>query len=370
MVKVDPTIQTLTVAGIIAIAISALLNMTVSSHSGDNATAQQAAVTANAPAADTPRGQWAASATGRVEPKDGEVRIVAPAASEIMEVTVKANDKVEAGDLLVRLDDEDIWAKLRAAEAEEAVRVRERDEEPAAKGLAEDRRTAEDALAVADRDVFHARLDLDDEAAARRAGRGSDNDVASARTKVAEAKTKADAARVALAQLNGKSDMPLPTRLESSLTIARSDVSQAETAIERMRIRAPFGGTVLNVWAKIGETAMPSPESALVLFGDVSSLRVRTEVEERDVGKVRVGQKVIVRADAFPGRDFEGAVTSLAPALGPPRILSRGPRRPNDIEVLEVMVSLDGQPDLLTGMRVDVFFRNDATGSITPAKTN
>ena len=39
-------------------------------------------------------------------------------------------------------------------------------------------------------------------------------------------------------------------------------------------------------------------------------------------------------------------------AAAPPGT-SRGPRRPNDVEVLEVLISLDGTPPLLTGMRVD-----------------
>jgi len=102
-------------------------------------------------------------------------------------------------------------------------------------------------------------------------------------------------------------------------------------------------------------------------------LRVRAEVEERDVVKIHVGQRVVVRADAYPDREFEGVVTQMAPALGPPRILSRGPRRPNDVEVLEVLAALDGEPVLLTGMRVDVFFRLDSTATAkaeTPAKPN
>jgi len=107
--------------------------------------------------------------------------------------------------------------------------------------------------------------------------------------------------------------------------------------------------------------------TTLVLFGDVSSLRVRAEVEERDVTKIRVGQRVVVRADGFPDKDFEGVVTQVAPALGSPRITTRGPRRPNDVEVLEVLIGLDGTPPLLTGMRVDAFFRHEASASAQPA---
>jgi len=70
-----------------------------------------------------------------------------------------------------------------------------------------------------------------------------------------------------------------------------------------------------------------------------------------------------VRADAFPDQDFEGRVNSIAQSLSAPRIASRGPRRPNDVEVLEALIDLDGLPPLLTGMRVDVFFKHDATAS-------
>ncbi len=358
MVKLDPTIQTLTFAGIIAIAISVLVNGTLTSH-GQDQTPSAAAATDAGLAAKVIKPVWAASATGRVEPKEGEVRIVAQSPGRIVDVLTKANEKVVAGDLLVRLDDEDLWAKLAAAKAEEAVRMRERDEEPA-KGSAEDRRKGEDAVAAAERGVFTARDALDQVAAKVRAGSGTVEDTAAARSKLTEAKSKLSGERSALEKVNTKEDMPLPTRLESAMIIARSDVTQVENAIERARVRAPLDGTVLNVWAKTGELAVTSPEAPLVLFGDISGLRVRTEVEERDVVKVRIGQKVIVRADAFPDKDFEGVVTSLAPALGPPRILSRGPRRPNDVEVLEVMVGLDGQPSLLTGMRVDVFFKHES----------
>ena len=108
---------------------------------------------------------------------------------------------------------------------------------------------------------------------------------------------------------------------------------------------------------------MPSPENTLlVCSATLEPSKVRAEVEERDVAKIRVGQRVVVRADAYPDQDFEGVVDSVAPvARRPPRITTRGPRRPNDVEVLEVLISSTALPPLLTGMRVDVFFKHDAT---------
>ena len=68
------------------------------------------------------------------------------------------------------------------------------------------------------------------------------------------------------------------------------------------------------------------------------------------------------------------ASTHSFPPTGAPRIATRGPRRPNDVEVVEVMVDLDGHPPLFTGMRVDTFFKldNNQASAVTPgtAKTN
>lgn len=81
---------------------------------------------------------------------------------------------------------------------------------------------------------------------------------------------------------------------------------------------------------------------------------------------IRVGQRVIVRSDAYPGQTFDGSVTTLARSLAPQRLPSRGPRRPTDVEVLEGVISMDGVTPLLPGMRVDVFFKPDATVQIAP----
>ena len=68
-------------------------------------------------------------------------------------------------------------------------------------------------------------------------------------------------------------------------------------------------------------------------------------------------------SDAFPGKDFEGKVSSMAQALGPSRLGQRGPRKPTDVDVLEIVVELSGQTPLLPGMRVDVFLRPESAAA-------
>jgi len=361
MVKLDPTVTAVAAAAIAAIVTSVTLNQ-ITPQLGGEAQADSAR------AADAlTRPVWAASATGRVEPKDGEVRISSEVPARIVEVIAKTNDRVTAGDPLVLLSDDDLEAKLSAAQSEAEVRILERDEEQAT-GVALERRQAEDELNDAERARFRAQLAFDDAYRQARLGSGDDKTVADVRQKLVEARQQVTDARAKLDAVLAKPDLPHPTRVESALWVARTDVAQVENAIEKTRVRAPQDGTVLNVWAKAGEMAAPSPDAALLLFGDISGLRVRAEVEERDVTKIRVGQRVVVRADAFPDKDFEGVVTQVAPALGSPRITSRGPRRPNDVEVLEVLTALDGTPPLLTGMRVDVFFRHETSASAAPTR--
>ncbi len=368
MRKLDPTFYTVAMAALLAIAASVLLNQIVGGQDSTTNAQRIAGGTAHAANTSTLRPVWAASATGRVEPRAGEVRISAEIPARIVEVIATTNDRVSAGDLLVRLDSSDLTQKLIAAEAEAEVRVRERDEdveEAAATGAALDRRKAEDALYASERASFRALMAADDVYRQHRNGEADADALAKAREALAEAEQKEADDRATLEKLADTANMPLPTRLESSLTIARTEVAQVVHAIEKTRVRAPQDGAVLNVWAKVGEMAAPSPDAALLLFGDISGLRVRAEVEERDVTRIRIGQRVVVRADAFPDQEFEGVVTQIAPALGAPRITSRGPRRPTDVEVLEVLIGLDGTPPLLTGMRVDAFFRHEAAAAAT-----
>lgn len=362
MVKLDPTVTAVAAAAVAAIVTSVTLNQLMPKFGGEaQADSARAADSRDA------RPVWAASATGRVEPKDGEVRISSEVPARIVDVIANTNDRVVTGDPLVLLSSADLEPKLSAALSEAEVRVLERDEEPAT-GVALERRQAEDALNDAERDRIRAQREFDEAYRKSKLDGGGADAATAARDKLAEAVTQAVEARAKLDAVLAKPDLPEPTRVESALWVARTDVAQVEAAIEKTRVRAPQDGAILNVWAKVGEMAAPSADAALVLFGDISSLRVRAEVEERDVTKVRVGQRVVVRADGFPDKDFEGVVTQIAPALGSPRITSRGPRRPNDVEVLEVLISLDGKPPLLTGMRVDVFFRHEASASANPAR--
>lgn len=299
---------------------------------------------------------WIAAAPGRIEPRSGEIRVGTPILGRVAEVHVKVNDEVGEGDLLVRLDDEELRARLSAAEAEAGARKRERDAQAATSGREEVRRV-EDAAYVSDRLVAGARNDLDALVLAIRRGTQNTDKLAEVYKKLTDARDRLTRDRAALTNAQARTNLAAPNRFESSLTAGRADVSAAEALLEKTRLRAPLTGRVLQMNAKMGETVAPSPDQPLVVIGDMSLIRVKAEVDERDVGKLQVGQGAFVRSDAFGAQTFEGTISAVASSLAPPRIGQRGPRRPTDVEVLEVTIDLKSVSPLIPGMRVDTFFR-------------
>jgi HlyD family secretion protein len=323
------------------------------------------AATAREPSAQSSstQGSWDAVTLGRVEPRAGEIKITAPLpGGRIAEVLVKANEEVFAGELLVRLDDEETRARVAEADAQVALHKRARNDQSAPAASA-DRRKAEDAAADAERSLADSRSALDKTTADWRAGSAPKADLDAARTALARAQDRLRERQDALTKLKALADTPLPTRLEGELNVAQAEWRVAQAALEKTQIRAPADGVVLRVDAKMGELAVPSLEPALLIIGDVSALRVRAEVNEQDIGRIRPGQSVLVRAAAFHGRSFEGKVSSIARVVGPSRINSADPRKFNDVDVLEVLVDLSDPGPLVVGQQVDVYFKSEHSDS-------
>jgi HlyD family secretion protein len=316
--------------------------------SGSSDTASGTAGATSGPALDL-----AAAAPGRVEPKGRELRISAPVSSTIKEVLIQLNDRVQAGDLLIRLDDEELKGKLAAAEAEVAVREADRN---SSNNGSNDRRKAEDNLYDAERDAFEARIALDRLISQAHSNQAGVKEVDKGRASVVSAEQKLEHERTNLKRVLAKNP-PVPSRQEAALAAARAEVAVVSAAYERTHIRSPIDAAILEVHAKLGETANPAGDSPLVVLGDSSRLQVRAEVLERDVSKIYQGQAAVVKSDAFPNRSFDARVSLIARALREPQLLARGQRKHTDMDIMEVVLDLDEGVPLLPGMRTDVLFK-------------
>jgi HlyD family secretion protein len=300
--------------------------------------------------------RWLAVAPGRVEPISGLIKMAAPVAGVVDEVLAKANDKVFAGQPILRLRDQEARAQLASLTAQAAMRKRIRNKESASSGAAAQRK-AEDAVADAQTAVFQVRSILDRAVAERQAGRGSDAGVAQARSGLKRAEEYLLQQTDELRRI--APDAPLPTVAEGQLNVARSELSAARAALDKLTIRAPIDGTILQINARVGETVSPAAATALVQLGDISALRVRAELDERDVEKIKSGQQVLVRSAALRGREVAGSVSFIAPLVEAGRYTALGQRNMTDVDVVEVLIALGEPGGFIAGMKVDVYFRPD-----------
>src|SRR5207248_3031340 len=155
-------------------------------------------------------------------------------------------------------DDDEAQARLTSAEAHVALRVRARNDDKL-KGSPQ-RRRAEDDVADAERDVAQAWARLDNISTAKGTLRSSVEDAALGGARSALSRAQDQLRQKQEALRSAREDAALPTWTEGDLNVARADLTLAEVALQKTRIRAPIAGTALQVRAKVGELAFPSPE--------------------------------------------------------------------------------------------------------------
>ncbi len=177
-------------------------------------------------------------------------------------------------------------------------------------------------------------------------GKPSDNDFATAEANLAAAQAAYQEAQWYLATLK---DEPVPDdatgKQLAMLQQAKDNLTAAQNRLANSRLLAPFSGTVVATNVVPGEYILPG--QALVELSDVANLQVETtDLSERDVPDVTIGQTVTVIVDAL-SREISGRVIRISPqaeTLG------------GDV-VYRTVIALDNPPpELRAGMSVDVLF--------------
>ena len=126
--------------------------------------------------------------------------------------------------------------------------------------------------------------------------------------------------------------------------------------LEKTLVRAPVDGVVLRRHLRAGESLAVLPvRSPIVTLADVTALRGRVDVDEGDIGGLRVGQPAWVTADAYGTRRFAGRVGRIGEMLGRARIRTDDPAERIDHKVRETLVELEASARLPIGLRVDAF---------------
>jgi HlyD family secretion protein len=310
---------------------------------------------------DRPPPAGSISGNGVIEPAEPETKVGAALAGRIAAVAVREGQKVAAGDVLVEFEQEVEKAALAAAVADVAAARAQL--QRSVRG----NRSEDVAAALADADNVRARAELSRGVLERleqvqRGGGATVDEVERARRQAeadAAAARASESRRQAVVAGSRREDVELA---RAQLAAAESRRDQAQAALDRLTVRAPVAGEVLQVKYRVGEYYQPGSDP-LITLGDTSQIRVRMDVDERDIGRVQLGAPMIVRANAFPGVDFTGKVVEIGRRMGRKNVRTDDPTERNDTKILEIVGLLDtpdgapsgssdGTPGLIVGQRV------------------
>ncbi|MEO5375673.1 MAG: efflux RND transporter periplasmic adaptor subunit [Alphaproteobacteria bacterium] len=131
--------------------------------------------------------------------------------------------------------------------------------------------------------------------------------------------------------------------LEKAQSESRQTQFAATAARKRLSdtvLTAPIDGVVLRRDGEIGETV--DKNQVLLWVGRERPLRITADVDEEDIPRVQPGQRVLIKADAFPGQVLEGRVASVTPKGDP---LTKSFR---------VRIALPGDTPVLIGMTTEI----------------
>ena len=248
----------------------------------------------------------------------GDVTVIAPKVPGfIAEVAVTDNQKVHAGDLLVRLDDRDYKAALARADAAVQAQTATLANLDASRQLQFSVIAgARAAVAASDAETVRARDDqvrfkslAADNAASIQVFQKADADYK-------EALAAGERARAALEAANRQLDVIATQRQQAEAALAGAD-AERETArlnLSYTELRAPVDGYVGNRSGRTGAYATIGAQLLSVV--PAQGLWVDANFKESQLAGMKPGQAVTVQADVLPGQTFHGTVTSVAPATG------------------------------------------------------
>jgi len=260
--------------------------------------------------------------TGIVEANTENIAIGTLVPGVVSEIYVSVGGKIKSGDMLFRLDDRDLKAQLAVRQA--ALRVANTNVNVAKASLSD----LKNQLALAERITDRRAISVEELDRRRFA-------VQIARAKLAQAK--------------------------ADVVSAKAQVNETAVNLERILVRAPVDGEVLQLKIHPGEYAPAGiTQTPLVLLGNVEPLNVRVDVDENDAWRVRSGTPAVafLRGNRKITTDLK--FVRFEPYVIPKKSLTGDSIERVDTRVLQVIYSIEQTGlTIFAGQQMDVYI--DAT---------
>jgi HlyD family secretion protein len=311
----------------------------------------------------TPAGAPLIAAPGRVEAVSEEIRVSSELSGRLRKVRVEEGDRVQRGQVLAEIENDDYRARVAAAEA--ALAQREAELRRTVNGA----RTQERREAQASMQASKAVLDNTKSEAERRRGLADRSVISRDEAERYErtyqvARAQYEQAAQHFAFIDAEAREEDRAHAEAAVATAHAQLAEARAYLEKSYIRAPINGVILRKLRHDGESVSTQFNSPVITMADDSVLRVRLDVDESDVSKLHVGQRAYVTAEAYGTRKFWGRVIRVGRILGKKNVRTDEPSEHVDTKILETLVELDpGQP-LPMGLRVDSYVQGEEGATV------
>ncbi len=222
------------------------------------------------------------------------VQIAPRVSGQISEIFIDDNQRIKEGDLIAKIDDRDYRIKYEQAKA-------------SYEKVLYTQKVAKAKLQAVNSEITTAQRELTRYKNLYKAGAVSLQTLENAQTKYDDAKAKLLAAEEdVISNANDKV-------ADANLRILKAQKDKAELDLEYTNITAPASGTVTNRNVDKGKYV----QTGQPLFTLVSDrLWIGANFKENQVGKMKPGQKVSIKIDAYPKKIFEGEIDSIQKASG------------------------------------------------------
>lgn len=327
------------------------------------------------------------AAPGVVEAVSEEIEVGAEIGGKLKEVAVEEGTQVVRGQVIAILENSDLTAQIAVARAEieilrreqETARARQAEIEAGKLRIVNGSRPEERLEAKAGYEQTVSLVEQASREAARRqklyeAGDISREEMERATRELQTAEAKGREMREKFNVVNApargdevqKADAAIEyakaqiREFDSQILVANARVREAEARFSKTIVRAPISGVILRKRLKTGESFSPENSSnGIVTIGDVSALRIRVEIDETDVARIRENQRAFVTADAYGKQKFAAKVVKIGQILGRKKVRTEEPTEKVDKKILEVLLELEPNQKLPLGLRVNAFIGDE-----------
>ena len=296
--------------------------------------------------------------SGLVEARRENIPIGVNIPGVVIEVFVKKGEKVHAGAPLFRTDDREFRSMLAVREAELAsskAQLHKLIASPRPEDIPPAKAAAEEAEArMADAEAALARTER---LFQRQMIAASDYDkdrYAFYAAKATYAKAKADLEKILAG--SWKEDIAIA---RAAVQLAESQVESIKISLERLIVRAPMDGEVLQLNVRLGQFAAMTWKEPMIVLGDSKRLHVRIDIDEPELLYFSKGAEAIATLKGRPNIRFPLKFVYVEPYVIPKQSLTGNNSERVDQRVLQVIYELpeDRQMDVYIGQQMDVYMK-------------